>query len=194
MKKALAALAAIVTAAVGCQREAPTASPAREDAYRANNRGVALLEQFNARGAVAEFQRALKLAPQLALAQINLAINNMNGPAYLLRNDGGNASHWIEVKTIGRESNRDGIGARVTVTGPDGTRHWSTVKSGSSYCSQSELPVTFGLGDAQRVTEIRVRWPGGRVDTIAGAAANQAITIQQGKGVIDTRPLRRAQS
>ena len=125
---------------------------------------------------------------------LDLLVTANHGRARLLRNDGGNRLNALRVKLVGTASNRDGIGARVDIVLPGGSTRWQLVKTGSSYCSQSELPVTFGLGDAQRVTEIRVRWPGGRVDTIAGAAANQAITIQQGKGVIDTRPLRRAQS
>ena len=56
------------------------------------------------------------------------------------------------------------------------------VKTGSSYCSQSELPLTFGLGRASKVTTIEVTWPNGRVENLAGVAANQAITIRGGKG------------
>ena len=58
--------------------------------------------------------------------------------------------------------------------------------------SNSVFPLTFGLGDATRVSEIRVRWPGGRVETIGGAAADTSVTIQEGKGTVDQQPLRRA--
>jgi len=125
---------------------------------------------------------------------LDLLITENHGPARLLRNDGGNRRNALRVKTIGTQSNRDGIGARVEVVLPDGARRWQLVKTGSSYCSQSELPLTFGLGDAARVAEIRVRWPSGRVDTIPGAGANQAITVQEGKGVINVRPLMHRQS
>jgi hypothetical protein len=125
---------------------------------------------------------------------LDLLITANHGPARLLRNDGGNSRHHaLRVKTVGTTSNRDGIGARVDIVLPGGARQWQLVKTGSSYASQSELPLTFGLGDATRVSEIRVRWPGGRVETIGGAAADTAVTIQEGKGTIDTQPLRRAQ-
>jgi hypothetical protein len=120
---------------------------------------------------------------------LDLLITENHGPARLLRNDGGTRRNALRVKTIGTQSNRDGIGARVEIVLPDGGRQWQLVKTGSSYCSQSELPLTFGLGDATRAAQVRVRWPSGRVDTISGAGANQAITVQEGKGVINIRPL-----
>ena len=63
------------------------------------------------------------------------------------------------------------------------------VKTGSSYLSQSELPLTFGLGRAHGSRRIEVTWPNGRVEKLAGVAANQAITIQEGKGIVRTVPL-----
>jgi hypothetical protein len=88
---------------------------------------------------------------------------------------------------VGTKSNRDGIGALVTVSVPGGRKQQAVVKSGSSYCSQSELPVTFGLGAAARA-DVEVRWPSGRVDRVAGAAANATLTVQEEKGAIDTAP------
>ncbi len=122
---------------------------------------------------------------------LDLLVTENHGPARLLRNDGGNRRNALRVKTVGTTANRDGIGARVEVVLAGGARQWQLVRTGSSYCSQSELPLTFGLGDAERVAEIRVKWPGGRVETIAGTPANQVITVQEGKGVIDAKPLRK---
>ena len=68
-----------------------------------------------------------------------------NGPAYLFRNDGGNRNHWLHVRLAGTKSNRDGIGAVVRVESACG-KQWNMVRSGSSYCSQSDLALTFGLG------------------------------------------------
>ncbi len=96
----------------------------------------------------------------------------------------------LRVRTIGTKSNRDGIGARVTVTLDNGQQRWALVKSGSSYCSQSELPLTFGLGAATKVKDVEVAWPSGRVDHVAGAQAGQAITIQEAKGLLNTTPIR----
>ena len=122
---------------------------------------------------------------------LDVLVTVNNGAARLLRNDGGNRNNVLRVQTIGTASNRDGIGARVEIVLPGGARQWQLVKTGSSYLSQSELPLTFGLGTAARVTEIRVKWPGGHVDTIAGSPANQTITVQEGKGAIDTKPFNR---
>ncbi|HXU37414.1 MAG TPA: CRTAC1 family protein [Blastocatellia bacterium] len=120
---------------------------------------------------------------------LDLLVTSSNGPARLLRNDGGNQNNMIRVKTIGAGSNRDGIGAKVTVKSSTGRTLWSIVKTGSSYCSQSELPLTFGLGKAEKVASIEVIWPGGRKETLSDISANQAITIQEGKGVVSTQPI-----
>ena len=73
------------------------------------------------------------------------------------------ANNVLRVQTIGTTSNRDGIGARVELALAGGAKPWQMVKTGSSYCSQSELPLTFGLGAAGEVAGIRVTWPGGRI-------------------------------
>jgi hypothetical protein len=106
-----------------------------------------------------------------------------NGPARLLRNDGGNRNHWLTIRTVGVKSNRDGIGAIVRVETPSGTL-WQTVHSGSSYCSQSDLAVTFGLGSATSARAVEVLWPSGAKDRVADVAANQFVKIEEGKGLL----------
>ena len=108
-----------------------------------------------------------------------------NGPARLLRNDSDPANAVLRVRTIGQASNRDGVGARVQVTA-NGRTQWQIVKTGSSYLSQSELPLTFGLGRAAAADEVRVTWPGGRVETLGRVKANQSITVREGMGVTAT--------
>ena len=115
---------------------------------------------------------------------LDLLVTTNNGFAKLLRNDGGNKNNWLRIKTAGTSSNRDGIGAKVRVALDNGTRLWTTVKTGSSYCSQSELPVTFGLGGAANVASIEITWPNGKVETLPGVSANQTVTVQEGKGII----------
>jgi hypothetical protein len=118
---------------------------------------------------------------------LDVLISVNNGPARLLRNDtaGGNV---LRVRTIGSTSNRDGIGARVEVT-VAGRRLWQIVKTGSSYASQSELPLTFGLGSTGAVDAIRVTWPNGRVDSAAAQRANQMLTFNEGKGITQAMPI-----
>jgi hypothetical protein len=119
---------------------------------------------------------------------LDLVITANNGPARLLRNTGG-TNNVLRVTTIGTTSNRDGIGATVRIVPDAGAARWAVVKTGSSYCSQSELPLTFGLGRASKVTKLEVTWPNGKTEALPGVAANQTITIQEGKGVIRTVPI-----
>jgi hypothetical protein len=121
---------------------------------------------------------------------LDVLVTANNGAARLLRNDGGNANHVVRIRTVGTASNRDGIGARVEVTAGGDTR-WQLVKTGSSYLSQSELPLTFGLGGATSVTAVRVAWPSGQVDTIDALDADQVITIEEGTGLVDAVPIAR---
>jgi hypothetical protein len=122
---------------------------------------------------------------------LDLAIVANNGPARLLRNDGGNRNHSLRVRLVGTTSNRDAIGARVRVVLDNGTTMWSMVKTGSSYCSQSELPLTFGLGQRTAIKSVEITWPTGRKENISGARADQALTIQEGKGIVSSSPLHR---
>ncbi len=121
---------------------------------------------------------------------LDLVFNISNGPARLLRNDGGNANDMLRVRLIGTRSNRDGIGARVTAR--VGSHHqMQMVKSGSSYLSQSEFPLTFGLGkpSPEKIVSLDIAWPSGRKESVMNTPANQFITVQEGKGVIASRPL-----
>ena len=120
---------------------------------------------------------------------LDVLVTTNNGPATLFRNEGGNQNRFLRVRTVGTKSNRDGIGARVTVTLANGLKPWRLVHTGSSYCSQSELSLTFGLGDQQRAEAIEVAWPSGLVDRIGPTRANQIVTVQEGKGAITVTPL-----
>jgi enediyne biosynthesis protein E4 len=116
---------------------------------------------------------------------LDLLITSNNGPARLLRNENGNQNDLLRIKTVGTKSNRDGIGARVTVKTAKGAKMFSMVKTGSSYCSQSELPLVFGLGAPEegKTLSVEIVWPSGQKETIADVKPNQSLTIQEGKGV-----------
>ena len=117
---------------------------------------------------------------------LDILLTTSGGRAYLFQNEGG-SNHSLRVKLLGTKSNRDGIGAVVRVTsGKD--RQWQTVHSGSSYLSQSELTLTFGLGALGQADAVEVQWPSGQVDKLADVAAGQTITIQEGKGIVARRP------
>ena len=85
------------------------------------------------------------------------------------------------------KSNRDGIGALVRVESASG-KQWSVVRSGSSYASQSDLAITFGLAKDPTVTAIEVEWPSGVKDRVTNVAANQFVTIEEGKGITARTP------
>jgi hypothetical protein len=119
---------------------------------------------------------------------LDLIVTANNGPARLFRNDG-TVNHKLRVTLTGSASNRDGIGAKVRVLRGTGSPVSAMVKTGSSYLSQSELPLTFGLGAATKVSGIEIAWPNGRTDRLPGVAGDQSITIAEGKGVVRAVPL-----
>ena len=99
-------------------------------------------------------------------------------PRCLYRNDGGNRNHWLQLRLTGTKSNRDGIGAVVRVTSAGGTQ-WQTVHSGSSYCSASDLALTFGLGKDTAAATIEIEWPSGTRQKLANVPANQRLEVQE---------------
>jgi enediyne biosynthesis protein E4 len=114
-------------------------------------------------------------------ADLDLLITTNGGPAVLLRNDGV-TNKSLRVKLSGIKSNRDGIGAVVTVkTG--GEQQSITMRSGSSYLSANELVLTFGLGNKSQADELTVTWPSGQVDHLSSVPAGQTITIREGAGI-----------
>jgi hypothetical protein len=122
---------------------------------------------------------------------LDLVVTTSNGPAKLLRNDNANENDMLRVKTIGTRSNRDGIGAKVTVKTSKGMRLFEMVKTGSSYLSQSEMPLTFGLGkpaEGKTVT-LEIVWPSGKKESIPNIKPNQFITLKEGRGVVSAKPI-----
>jgi hypothetical protein len=137
--------------------------------------GPDLLRPMVARGAAyADFDQD---------GDLDILVSTNNGPAYLFRNDGGNRNHWLSVRLAGTRSNRDGIGAVVRIHSPSGEQ-WNMVRSGSSYCSQSELPLTFGLGNDTTVSAIDLEWPSGSRQHFGSMPANQRIVIDEDKGIV----------
>ena len=113
---------------------------------------------------------------------LDVLLTSNHGPAYLFRNDGGNRNRWLCVRTVGTKSNRDGLGAVVRVTSASG-KQWQMVRSGSSYCSQSDLALTFGLGKDPKAT-VEIEWPSGQKQRLADVAAGQLVTVEEGKGIV----------
>jgi len=116
---------------------------------------------------------------------LDMLITTNGGRPWLFHNEG-STNHGLRLKLVGTKSNRDGIGAVVRVTS-GGDKQWQMLRSGSSYLSQSELVLTFGLGGVTRADAIEIQWPSGQVDKLSGIAADQTITVQEGKGVVGNR-------
>ena len=122
---------------------------------------------------------------------IDIVVNTVNDYPQLLRCDSKLVNNWIKVRTLGTKSNRSGIGARLTCvaqvlgeTKPH--RQIDEVRSGGGYFSQNDLRVHFGLGKAEKVDLLEIRWPSGRVDTLKDIKANQVIYVKEAAGIVRT--------
>jgi hypothetical protein len=118
---------------------------------------------------------------------LDVLVTTNAGPAFLFHNEAG-TNHSLRVKLAGTKSNRDGIGAVVRVTSDNSKDTQSKMlRSGSSYLSQSELVLTFGLGSQSKADMVEIQWPSGQVDKLSSVKAGQTITVQEGKGVVANR-------
>jgi hypothetical protein len=109
---------------------------------------------------------------------LDVALTQIAGPPLLLRNDQALGHHWLRLKLVGAKSNRDAIGAWIKVRA-GGHTLWRQVMPTRSYLSQSELPVTIGLGQADRVTELEVIWPDGERQKVASPRMDGLTVIEQ---------------
>jgi hypothetical protein len=113
---------------------------------------------------------------------LDILMTTNNGPAYLYRNDQLAGNRSIRFQLVGTQSNRDAIGATVQVQTGDGSQ-WRMVKGGSSYLSQSELPVTFGLGKRDKVDRVVIQWPNGKTEDYKNLSAGRRYKCIEGKGI-----------
>jgi enediyne biosynthesis protein E4 len=120
---------------------------------------------------------------------IDMVVNTINGPPQLLRCDSRVKNNWIKIRTIGVKSNRSGIGARircVTHAPEEDKPHAQIdeVRSGGGYLSQNDLRVHFGLGKAEKVELLEIRWPSGTIDSLRGVQINQLVYVREGEGIV----------
>ena len=120
---------------------------------------------------------------------IDIVVNNLDGPPTLLRNDGGNANNWVLIKCVGTRSNRSAIGTRVKVSTGAQTQI-DEVMSGAGYYSQNDLRVHFGLGRAAKIDAIELAWPSGLKETLRDLPVNHLLTCHESKGIVSSRKLR----
>ncbi len=145
------------------------------------NSGPGLTERLSGRG--------LAVADLWNDGRLEAVVNNLDDRPMLLVNEAKNANHWVGVDLVGTKSNRNAIGARVTLTGTQSgkPRVWvDEVRSGSSYNSSSDLRLHFGLGDAPKLTALSVRWPSGVTESFEAPVADRFTTLVEGRGKISS--------
>jgi len=114
---------------------------------------------------------------------IDIVTNNRGDYPSLLRNDGGNANHWLTIQLIGTKSNRDGTGASLKLTS-EGFVHVEQAKGGGSYMSASDPRIHFGLGKRTKIEKLEITWPSGQVDRLSNLPIDQIITVKEGAGIV----------
>ena len=119
----------------------------------------------------------------------DVAVNNRGDYPELLRNDGGNANHWLEILLIGTRSNRDGVGASLKLTA-QGITHVEQAKGGTSYMSSSDPRILFGLGNRSKIESLEITWPSGQIDRLTNVPVDRIIAVKEGAGIV-ARPFPR---
>jgi hypothetical protein len=114
---------------------------------------------------------------------VGLAVNCRGDSPEILRNDGGNANHWLEVLLIGTKSNRDGIGSSLKLTAGSFVRIEQS-KGGTSYMSASDSRIHFGLGNRTKIDSLVISWPSGQVDKLVNVPVDQIMAVKEGIGVV----------
>jgi len=109
--------------------------------------------------------------------------NNRGEYSSLLRNDGGNANHWLTIQLVGTKSNRDGVGSSLKLTS-EGFVHVEQAKGGMSYMSASDPRIHFGLGKRTKIESLEITWPSGQVDKLANVVPDRIITVKEGAGIV----------
>jgi len=120
---------------------------------------------------------------------IDIVVNCVNDVPQLIRCDSSTGNHWIKVRTIGTKSNRSGIGARIRCVArmpgvEKPVEQVDEVRSGSSYFSQNDLRVHFGLGMASKVDLLQIRWPSGQVDELKDLDVDRVIHVKERQGIV----------
>ncbi|MFQ5745055.1 MAG: CRTAC1 family protein, partial [Acidobacteriota bacterium] len=169
------------------QRDLGTSYRERNQAF--TNVGGQLQEATQASGPgleVIESSRAAVVADYDNDGDEDALVTNIDAPPTLLRNDQANGNQWLQLRLVGKRSNRDGIGALVTVWA--GQRSWTrTVQTAAGYLGSNDPTLCFGLGQARQVDKLRIRWPSGTVDEIEKVEPGRLHLVVEGRGVVARR-------
>jgi len=130
---------------------------------------------------------------------LDIVVNVVNDFPQLIRCDSQTGNNWIKIRTIGTRSNRSGIGARLRcVTSVPGEakphEQIDEVRSGGGYLSQNDLRAHFGIGKAERIDLLEIRWPSGQIDSLKDIKPNQLIFVKEGEGIVRTMPFEKSKT
>jgi len=159
--------------------------------FHNNGRGVFedVSEQLGADFVVPRVSRGAAIGDFDNDGDLDILVSNNGQAPQLLRNDGGNANHWLEILLIGTKSNRDGVGARVKLVSGDLILH-DQRKGGMSYQSAQDPRLHFGLGRHTKVDSVEIVWPSAMVTRLENIKADQILAIKEGAGITE-RPFPR---
>lgn len=139
--------------------------------------------------ALEKVSRGLATADYDNDGDVEILVSNMNDSPDLLRRARKNLNQSVLIKTVGTRNNRNGIGTKVTVTA-GGLTQYDEVRSGGSYLCSSDLRLHFGLGNAKEIERLELVWPGGTTEVLRELAPGRILTIEEGKGVVESEPFR----
>jgi hypothetical protein len=111
--------------------------------------------------------------------RVDAVVNVLNAPARVFRNISPGANHWVLLRLVGTRSNRMAIGAQVKITIEGGPSQYNHVTTSVGFASSSDSRVHFGLGSANRIAELEIRWPSGARQVLKDQAADRIITIEE---------------
>jgi enediyne biosynthesis protein E4 len=121
--------------------------------------------------------------------KIDVVVENIDGSPMVLHNEGTGSNHWITLQLVGTRCNRLGLGTKVRVVSGS-LSQMDEVRSGGSYLSQSDLRLHFGLGSADRVDRVEVRWPSGSTQTLQNLALDRFYIVKEGEGIVTPDKIR----
>jgi enediyne biosynthesis protein E4 len=143
--------------------------------------GPALMEKRVSRG--------LAVGDLFNDGNVDVVVGDIDGAPMILRNHGISGNHWVSFELAGTKSNRLALNARVKIVA-GGTTQTEEIHSGGSYLSQNDLRVHFGLGTAQKIDSVEIRWPSGEIENLPGMPADQFYAVLEGQGIVPAERIR----
>jgi hypothetical protein len=147
--------------------------------------GPALLEKRVSRG--------LAVGDLFNDGNVDVVIGDIDGAPMILRNHGVPGNHWVSFELAGTKSNRLALNARIKIVA-GGMTQTEEIHSGGSYLSQNDLRVHFGLGAAQKIDSVEIRWPSGESETLPGLPVDQFYAVLEGQGIVSPNRIRPARA